>query len=579
MSGSPSAELTSFDSASDNLHQTELFSDFLLKRLASLGIQVIFGVSGGGVAKLWTAMERSQIPFIHCRHEAGASFAAMEAFFETQSPAAILTTTGPGITNALTGLFAAKYDGAKVLLISGYTPKIQRGKGSTQETTSDSLLPGIFENSSLFDYATVIESIEQWPVIERHLAAGFAKPNHFIAHISIPPEVQSVQLVKKLYIAESKFLYGDVVCSDDVLQNCMTLLKEGPFAIWVGYGARHASKELQVFVEKTGCAVFCSPSAKGIFPEDHEQYIGISGLGGHASVLQYLRDNKPNYILVLGTSLAETTSFWNPEMTPRKSFIHIDINPQVPGLAYPDTKIIGIQSEIKMFLSKLISLCPVTASTTTISPIYKPQITSLESKSDLERVNPTLLFEAIQNIIVMQTDALIMAESGNAFAWTTHILRFSKPNRYRISSLWGSMGHFAAGVIGAAHSNRRKVIAIVGDGAMLMLNELSTAIKYNIPAVWIILNDGCYNMCRQGIQLLDNTAKVETKIPETNFAAFSQAMGGKAFRIEKNSDLSLLENILIQEGPIVFDVVIDPEPLSPFMGRVNTLAKHIAFKE
>ncbi len=108
----------------------------------------------------------------------------------------------------------------------------------------------------------------------------------------------------------------------------------------------------------------------------------------------------------------------------------------------------------------------------------------------------------IQRVAIDTHDCLVMAESGNSFTWATHYLRFKEPGRYRVSTGVGSMGHFAAGVVGAALAGERTAIAIVGDGAMLMNNEINTAVKVGAPAVWVVLNDARYNMCEQGMAIL-----------------------------------------------------------------------------
>ena len=129
---------------------------------------------------------------------------------------------------------------------------------------------------------------------------------------------------------------------------------------------------------------------------------------------------------------------------------------------------------------------------------------------------------AIQRVVVDRRHRLVLAESGNSFAWATHCLRFRDAGRYRVSTGVGSMGHCAAGVVGAAFASGHPAVAIVGDGAMLMNNEINTAVKLGAPAVWIVLNDSRYNMCEQGMAVL---GLADAGIPEVDFAMLAQAMG------------------------------------------------------
>ncbi len=138
---------------------------------------------------------------------------------------------------------------------------------------------------------------------------------------------------------------------------------------------------------------------------------------------------------------------------------------------------------------------------------------------------------AIQRVAIDKHDCLVMAESGNSFTWATHYLRFTKPGRYRVSTGVGSMGHFTTGVVGAAIAGKRTALAIAGDGAMLMLNEINTAVKFNAPAVWIVLNDARYNMCEQGMAVLGLEA--DARIPTVDFAMFARSLGrgGRSRRV------------------------------------------------
>lgn len=187
-------------------------------------------------------------------------------------------------------------------------------------------------------------------------------------------------------------------------------------------------------------------------------------------------------------------------------------------------------------------------------------------------VRPEILMEAIQKVIVEGSDAVVMAECGNSFTWSTHMLRFAETNRYRVSTGVGAMGHAVTGVVGAALARNGKAVAIVGDGAMLMNNEISTAVKYEIPAVWIVLNDARYNMCHQGMKLLGLTG-ADATIPEADFAMIARGMGAEGMRVEKESQLqAALEKAIASEVPFVIDVVIDPNRPAPSKGRNQSLA-------
>jgi acetolactate synthase I/II/III large subunit len=547
----------------------------VVEMLSDLGVKHAFGVSGGAIGPIWATLEQSPIEVLHFRHEGGASFAATESYFANGRPVVVFATTGPGITNALTGLFAAKWDGAKVIFISGATTAGKRGRWACQETSSYAMpIEGIFTSGKLFDFATTLESADQLPEIARRLAIGLAQPGGFVAHINLPTAIQMGLL--NASSAKVNFSRSLVTVSEDRVAECAQLLSAGAFAIWVGFGARGAAAEIRQLAERTGAAVMCSPRGKGIFPEDLPQFVGVTGIGGHESVFTYMREHRPLHTLVLGTRLSELTSFWNPTMLPSGSFIHVDIDPEVPGVAYPSAETVSIQSEIGLFLQALLKHFPASGCSTPPS-LPHPEIERI-APTQATPVRPVVLFDAVQKFIVEGSDALVMADAGNAISWTINRLSFNRPGCYRVSTGWGSMGHFATGVVGAALSRAGKAVAIVGDGAMLMNNEVSTAVKYRIPAVWIILNDSSYNMCEQGMTL-QGFKGVDTQIPQTDFAKIAAGLGADGCRVENEADLYLaLAKAMAATVPFVVDVVIDPKQPAPIGGRVQSLSSQGAIK-
>ena len=541
----------------------------LVRVLEGLGIKEAFGVSGGAMATIWGALSNSpSIDVLHCRHEGGAAFAATEAYFASDRPMVVFTTAGPGITNALTGLLAARDEGAKVIHLSACTSAPQRGRWAIQET-SDQTIPqsGIFTSGALFNYATVIESPQQLPQIARKLALGLAQPGGFVAHLSIPTGVQSIQI--ETPIPKVDLAPAPTVPSQATLETVAQLLSAGTFAIWAGFGARGAAAAIRELAEKTGAAVMCSPRGKGVFPENHPQYLGVTGLGGHESVMNYMQEYSLQRILVLGTRLGEPTSFWSKDMIPAKGFIHVDVDPKVPGVAFPFAETLPIISDANTFVQALLKYLPDQAQSDIILP--NPERDEI-SPATSSLVRPEILMETIQRVVVENSDAVVLSESGNSFTWTTNMLRFPQANRYRVSTGVGSMGHNVTGVIGAAKGRNGKAVAIVGDGSMLMNSEVSTAVKYQLPTVWIVLNDAYYNMCNQGMTLLGMKG-ADAKLPDTNFSLIARGMGAVGIRVETEAGLkAALEKAIAATGPVVVDVLIDPTRFAPSKGRNKSLS-------
>jgi len=543
---------------------TKTVSDAIVDFLSTLGVRYAFGVSGGAIAAIWSALSTSDIQVIHCRHETGAAFAAAEAHFATNAPVVVFTTTGPGLTNALTGILAARGEGAKIILLSASTTASNRGRWAIQETDTDFLPVGLTAPGALFHMATTLESIAALPQIARRIANGLGRPGGFVCHLSIPTGLQAVTGEKLIPPALPTSI--SEVPPDSVIDQCAALLTQGTVALWVGFGARAAANQIGALAERLHSPVLCSPRAKGIFPEEHPLFVGVTGMGGHDTVQKYMAQSPPRRILVLGTRLGEATSFWDPVMVPEEGFIHVDIDPDVPGVAYPKALTLGVRSDIQTFVTALLQRLPaVTHEPDRHYDQLHPARVCIEPAPST-MIRPEVLMQAIQSVVIEKHDCLVLAESGNSFTWATHYLRFAKPGRYRVSTGVGSMGHCSTGVVGAALAGDRTAVAIVGDGALLMNNEISTAVKLGVPAVWIVLNDARYNMCEQGMAILGLHA--DSRIPPVDFAMLARALGAESETVRSEVELDrLLEAAITGRRPFVLDVRIDPACVAPSMAR------------
>ena len=544
----------------------------LVDSLAELGVQHAFGVSGGAIALLFDAIEESTVKLHHFRHESGAAFAAAEAYFATGRPSLVFATTGPGALNALTGMTAAKWDGAKVILVTGATSVAQRGLWATQETSPYTFpQDALYARGALFDFGVRIESPTEFPEVIRRLATGLARPGGFVAHVSVPMSVQAGRLEQAIDVHNLTSSVRPTVPPDEVAR-LARLLKSDSFAIWVGFGARGAAPLVRDLMERSGAHAFASPRAKGVIAESHPQYLGVSGLGGHTAVNDYMLQHRPARLLVLGTRLGEATSFWDRDLLPTEEMIHVDIDPEVPGTAFPQSRTIAVHAEIGAFLTELVEHFPVRPlQRTGRSPRWQEGGSlRLSSRGP---VRPQVLMDVIQHHVIHGSDAVILAECGNSFAWCNHYLRFDKPGRYRVSTLFGSMGHAASGVVGAALARGGKAWAVVGDGSMLMNSEISSAAQYQAQAVWVVLNDAGYGMCRDGQRTL-GLSDAQIDFPRVDFAALARSMGAEGVRVESEDMLEVaFADAKAAEGPFVIDVSIDPKESSPLLRRFESLIK------
>src|SRR5688500_2824349 len=261
-----------------------------------LGVKDAYGVSGGAMAALWDALSSSRLGVYHFRHESGAAFAAIEAGFASGRPTVLFTTTGPGLTNALTGIVAAREERARVIVVSAYTSASTRGRFAIQETSRATLPPSLYESGRPFHFAAVVDDPEQLAGIEHELASGLARRHGFVAHLALEPAVQRAPAAPARLPAPAEDTPGGAP-SRAAVADCVAALNDGAFAIWLGYGARDAAAEVAALARSLQVPVMCSPRGKGIFPEDDPLFVGVTGLAGHASVMHYLEAFAPRRLL------------------------------------------------------------------------------------------------------------------------------------------------------------------------------------------------------------------------------------------------------------------------------------------
>jgi acetolactate synthase-1/2/3 large subunit len=194
-------------------------------------------------------------------------------------------------------------------------------------------------------------------------------------------------------------------------------------------------------------------------------------------------------------------------------------------------------------------------------------------------VRPAWLLQVLQEKVIDRTDAVIASEAGTSFTWCNALLRFGEPGRYRTSAAWGSMGHFTAGCVGTALVGRR-VFAVVGDGAMLMNDEINTAVQYGARCVWVVLNDAQLGLNEHGMTAL-GMRPVATQLPRTDFVAFARAQGADGVAVATEDRLeAAFDRALAADGPFVIDVSIDRTVPSPVVAeRIQSLRRQAGASE
>jgi acetolactate synthase I/II/III large subunit len=537
------------------------FVDGLARFAEELGVQEAFGVIGGGCAPLVDALGRSSINVYQSRHEGSAAFQAVEASLATRRPVVLFTTTGPGLLNALNGIVSGRWDGAHVLVLSAATSLTHTGRMPVQETSRRTMPMDAIYGGPHFDFGALVVDPSEFPTIQQRLRVGFSRPQGFMAHLGIPTNIQVAdesELMGSPNIGIARPRY-----SSETLGAVADILDDGGFALWLGYGARRAAQEIGSLIERVGAPFMCTPRGKGIVSEHHPLYLGVTGAGGHFEIEQRLKELNIKRVMVLGTRMGEATSFFSPGLVPPDGFVHVDVDSSAFGQAYPTVPTIGIEAEIGAFvdnLSTLLRARPVPQRT--FHPFPAMQASPFQSP-----VRVPELMRVMQETVVDGTDAMVFAESGNAFGWCNHFLQFDVGGRYRSSASWGSMGQMVAGGVGAALAAARRCFIVTGDGAMLMNNEINTAVQYRAPVVWVVLNDAGYGIVRDGMRAL-GLDPVGCDFPRTDFVNFARSQGASGMHVRHERELaSAFAEALRSRVPYVIDVDIGRGQVSPALAQ------------
>jgi acetolactate synthase-1/2/3 large subunit len=293
-----------------------------------------------------------------------------------------------------------------------------RGRFAIQESGPQTLPRGLYESGALFHVAHRLDDERDWPDVARQLARGVEGRGGFVAHVAVPTAVQSARVERASAArgGDGGVTRGTAVASatgsmsgvgsasgeapsSDAVQSCLRALVDQPFAVWVGFGARGAPNEILALLERTGAAVFCTPRGKGIVPEAHPRFIGVTGIGGHETVPAWVAEHAPARVLVLGSRLGEPSSLFDPRFVPRRGFVHVDIDAEVPGRAFPEAATLPVVADVAALLRELLPRMPARSALPPALPV-PPPISPADAPTVPGRIHPAALMDAVQRQVV-----------------------------------------------------------------------------------------------------------------------------------------------------------------------------------
>jgi acetolactate synthase-1/2/3 large subunit len=527
----------------------------MLRSFAQQGVEVAFGIPGGLISPLFHALgDVPSLRLVSTRHEAMAGFAAMGHAVATGLPALVLTTSGPGISNAITAIAAADAEELPLIVIAGEVATHAMARGAFQDASTNAI-----------DVVAMVRTITRWSarLEDPSAAAAFASralriamgPRPGPVFLSVPLDVGTGRVATTaISMAPAPTpVEPDLGASSRV---AIALSRSRRPLLVIGNGARSAARELLELAEMLQCPVVCTAHGKGIFPDGHPLHLGVIGFGGHASASAYI-ESRPDVVLAVGSRLGDfATDGWSLSLTGAEATFQIDRDGGLLGRNYPLT--LGIVADAGAALRAIAAALPSDAARPRRELPHR-QAPSIAAESDAVPLKPARVLRALENAF---PDAFWTSDIGEHCAHVVHHVPIQRPDRFRVMLGLASMGSGIGAAIGVRHARPDlRVLCVCGDGGFAMhAGDLLTCVENRIDVVFIVLNDGRWNMVQHGFRAVYGREPDALPSEVADLAQVARGFGAVGVRVERPGDLEpeRLRELASQGRPLVLDVRIDP---------------------
>ncbi|HUC45656.1 MAG TPA: acetolactate synthase 3 large subunit [Hyphomicrobiaceae bacterium] len=538
-------------------------AEMVIRALADQGVEHIFGYPGGAVLPIYDELfQQEKVKHVLVRQEGGAVHAAEGYARSTGKVGVVLVTSGPGATNAVTGLTDALMDSIPVVCITGQVPTHLIGNDAFQECDTVGITRPCTKHNWLVknvaDLARVLH--------EAFYVARTGRPGPVV--VDVPKDVQFAtgtytgpkDVRHKTYQPRVK---GDA----NAIAHAVQLMSHARRPVlYTGGGVinsgRKASQLLRDLVRLTGFPVTSTLMGLGAFPASGKEWLGM--LGMHGTYEANLAMHDCDVMVCIGARFDDRITGRTDQFSPRSKKIHIDIDPSsINKNIKVDVPIVG---DVAYVLEELIRTWKASAAT-----VDKTALKSWWGQIDKWRAKKCLSYKKLEDVIMPQyaierlyaltrdRDVYITTEVGQHQMWAAQFFRFEEPNRWVTSGGLGTMGYGLPAAIGTqiAHP-KATVIDIAGDASILMnIQEMSTAVQFRLPVKAFILNNQYMGMVRQWQQLLHGN-RISHSYTESlpDFVKLAEAYGGIGMMCNKPADLDDAILAMLNappDKPVLFD--------------------------
>lgn len=544
-------------------------ADIIVRTLIEQECRVVFGYPGGQILNVYDSLYKysDEIEHILTAHEQGAAHAADGYARTTGKPGVVISTSGPGATNLVTGIATAYLDSIPLIAITGNVPTTQIGYDSFQEIDITGItLPITKHNYFVSDVEKLADTIR-----EAFKLAMSGRPGPVL--IDVPKDVQ---IAKCEYSPESPVTADERQPAKDIrIHEAAERINSAkkPY-IYFGGGmiASEAQEQMLELADKIDAPIGCSMMGISGIPTDSPRFLGMQGMHGHYASSMAM--HHADCIISLGVRFNDRVTGNRAKFATKADIVHIDIDGS--ELSKTVTASNGLRADIKKTLEKLLPLINKVS-----RPEWQEQIAAFkaeeaESADTREGLTPKNVINMLNKHLGENTP--VATDVGQHQMWAAQNLSFKKSRRFVSSGGLGTMGFGMGAAIGSAYGTGEKTVLITGDGSFGMcLNELATAVTYNVPVVVLIMNNGVLGMVRQWQTLFFDKHYSNTVLNrKTDFVRLAESFGAHGEAANTTEELSAaLEHAFAADGPYLIDCAIDKDefvlPMLPPGGSMDDI--------
>jgi len=562
-------------------------SDYIFSSIAELGVKNVFVVSGGAAMHLVDSLGRNkQLEYVTTHHEQSAAMAAEGYARISGKPGVALTTSGPGGTNAITGVCGAWIDSIPTIFISGQitTNTLLRGTGLRQFGIQESDISELVKPVTKYAATVTDPDTIKYHIQKAIHLATTGRPGP--VWLDIPLDVQSKQINPEEL---DSYTPND---ADETIENkleakvakVIKLLRNSERPVFIaGYGVRlsKGEKEFIELAEKLQIPVISSWTASDLIPTLHELSIGRSGIMGDRAGNFTVQN--ADLILIVGSRMSIPQVGYNyADFAREAKKIMVDIDKK--ELEKKSLKLdVEINADAKKFMTELLCCLKKENIVINVEPWLKRcqqwkakyPVALPEYSGNKDAVNSFYFIDILSK--KLDQKAVVVTDMGTSFTCTMQTFKTKSGQRLFTSSGHASMGFGLPGAIGACYgNNKKKTICISGDGGLQMnIQELQTLIQHNLPIILFVLNNKGYltiKLMQQNHFGRYTASENSSGVSCPDIVKVAQAYGIKADRIANHKELhDKIDDVLAKPGPFVCEIIMsENQPLIP---RVSSVKK------